>query len=75
MARLELRCDGTLHGVVDDDVIEVKCKRRACGVKPGVVFLHRFNLHTGEMVDTHQYQDPRKELADDSASRSAVRSA
>jgi len=54
---IELRCLGTLHGVLDGDVLEIKCHRRICGHKPGVVVLHRFNLHTGEM-ETRRYKDP-----------------
>lgn len=75
MTRQDLRCEGTLHGVVDDGVLEVKCRRRSCGVRPGVIVLHHFNLHTGELVETLKFQDPRKETADDSASRAAVRPA
>lgn len=60
MAR-ELRCDGTLHGVMlDDHTLEVKCTRRKCGVQPGIIVLHRFNLASGE-VSTVRYKDPRPE--------------
>lgn len=56
----ELRCPGTMHGKLDDDVIEVKCRRRSCGSKPGVVVLHRFNVHTGELVLTKRFAEPGK---------------
>lgn len=59
--QLQLRCAGTLHGIVqDDEYIEIKCKRRVCGGGPGIVVLHRFNIHTGE-VTTRRFAEPKKE--------------
>lgn len=57
---IELRCNGTLHGIVNDEVttIEVKCKRRACGAGPGIVVLHTILLATGETVDTKRFAEP-----------------
>ena len=56
----ELRCKGTLHGILEDDhTIEVKCVRRICGHAPGVVVLHRFNIDTGEYT-TSRFRDPKK---------------
>lgn len=61
----ELRCEGTLFGVISDDLktIEVKCKRRKCGHRPGVVVLHTLSLETGKEVSTRRFADPayRKE--------------
>lgn len=55
---MELRCDSKLHGILrDGDVLEVKCGSSLCGHGPGVVILHRFNLHTG-VVETLKYKDP-----------------
>jgi len=56
----ELRCGGTMHGILSDDHchIEVKCKRRSCGVKRGVVVIHTFDIQSGELLSTKQYSDP-----------------
>lgn len=62
---IELRCGLTMHGKLDDDgLLEVKCKRRGCGAGPGVIVLHTFDLHTGQLVKTKQYADPaqRREI-------------
>lgn len=56
----ELRCPSTMHGKLSDDLIEVKCRRRSCGSTAGVVVLHRFSVHTGELVSTRRFADPRK---------------
>lgn len=56
----ELRCGGTMHGKLDNNKLEVKCGRRGCGAKRGVVVLHTFDLTTGNMVDTKQYADPAR---------------
>lgn len=54
----ELRCDGTMHGrMVDATHLEVKCVRRRCGHKPGVVVLHTFDLETGNFT-TKKFADP-----------------
>lgn len=56
---IELRCDGTLHGrMIDSTHIEVKCGRRKCGHRAGVVVLHVINTITGEVEDTKLYRDP-----------------
>lgn len=61
----ELRCEGTLYGVLSDDhtTIEVKCKRRRCGYRSGVVILHTLSLETGKVIKTLRFQEPpvRKE--------------
>jgi hypothetical protein len=56
---LELRCEeGLLHGIIlPDGQLEVKCHSRFCGHAPGVVVLHRFDVHTG-LVTTRRYRDP-----------------
>jgi hypothetical protein len=57
----ELRCGGTMHGILSDDRkhLEVKCKRRTCGAKPGVVVLHTLSLETGRVVKTSRFNEPR----------------
>lgn len=75
---MELRCEGTMHGRLDVEklTLEVKCKRRKCGVQPGVVVLHTFDLTTGELINTKQFADPRRDVKNGSSSlRSAVRTA
>lgn len=73
--KTELRCRATMHAKLADGLLEIKCRRRSCGAQPGVVVLHRFNIHTGELVDTKRFADPRKEAAHASRQHSAVRSA
>lgn len=56
---MELRCDGKLHGIVlKDGLIEIKCRSNRCGARPGVTVLHSFDPLTGNLVETHKYQDP-----------------
>ena len=58
---LELRCEGTLFGVLSDDrtTVEVKCKRRRCGAGPGKIVLHTISLETGEVVTTRRFKEPQ----------------
>lgn len=58
---MDLRCEGTLHGRVEDNIFEVKCHRRMCGHKPGVVVIHVFDLTSGDLLETKKYADPRNE--------------
>lgn len=57
---IEVRCPGTMHARLDPEkgIFEIKCKRRGCGAAHGVVVLHVFSIHTGELVDTRQFRDP-----------------
>lgn len=55
----ELRCDKKLHGIlVAPNVIEIACDSRYCGARAGVTVLHRFDLRTGELIDTKRFQSP-----------------
>ena len=56
----QLRCEGNLYGIISDDAktIEVKCKRRKCGAKPGIIVLHTLSLETGKEVTTRRFRDP-----------------
>lgn len=48
-----------LFGVIHPEgILEVKCRSGRCGHRPGVLVFHRFDLHTGELVETKQYKDP-----------------
>lgn len=62
MKIIELRCAGTLHGIVQEDGkhLEVKCKRRRCGARPGVVVLHTISIETGKVVRTKRFKQPPK---------------
>lgn len=75
---VDLRCEGTLHGrMIDPTHIEVKCGRRKCGYRSGVVVLHVINTETGQVESTKTYADPEKRGKVHGAAepRSAVRSA
>ncbi len=52
-----MRCAHKLHGIVNDELIEVKCPSTLCGHKAGVVVIHKFNSRTGELVETKMYKD------------------
>jgi hypothetical protein len=55
----ELRCGGTMHGrMVSEFLLEVKCHRRSCGAKKGVVVLHTFDTMTGDLVSTQRFKEP-----------------
>jgi len=55
----DLRCQGKKHGVlIDDETVEIKCNSRWCGAASGIVVLHRFDLRSGELLETLRYADP-----------------
>jgi len=55
---VQLRCEHIMHGIlIDEGVVEFKCRSRRCGAENGVVVLHRFDLHTGSLVKTLKFQD------------------
>lgn len=56
----ELRCENKLHGYLNEDFVEVKCKSRFCGAKAGTVVIHRFDRETGKLMETMRFKDPRK---------------
>lgn len=63
---MDLRCPSKKHGVVIEPgpaVVEIACDSRFCGSVPGVTILHRFNAATGELVETKQFKNPRKDQA------------
>lgn len=58
---MDMRCNSKMHGrLTDDGLFEVSCGSAFCGKKPGVVVLHRFNVKTGELVETKKYKDTPK---------------
>jgi len=63
--QVPLRCSNDLYGIYDTDnmTIEVKCKRRRCGARPGVVVLHEISLkegQVGKIVSTRRFADPKR---------------
>jgi hypothetical protein len=62
----DLRCDNLiLFGVVDNDVLEVKCRSSRCGAGKGVVVLHRFDISTGKLLSTNRYKNPMRRNANE----------
>jgi hypothetical protein len=60
MGTINLRCEGNLYGrLTDNRWLEVKCKRRACGHRPGTVILHTIDITTGKVVKTDCFAEPR----------------
>lgn len=56
---IELRCEGLLHGIlIGDGHVEFKCRSRFCGYSPGVVILHYFDVHTGQLSNTLRFRSP-----------------
>lgn len=58
----DLRCEhGILFGVLEDGVVEFKCRSARCGaVKGQVVVLHRFSVASGEPVETLKFKEPER---------------
>lgn len=76
----DLRCaSGTLFAVVTgDSEVEVRCRKPACGYRPGVLVLHRFDIRTGAVLGTKVYQDAvllKEEVSGTDRHSVAVRSA
>lgn len=57
---LQLRCRSSIHGIVKNGLLEVKCKHWYC-TRGNAITFHYFDLETGELVETKQYKDPNKE--------------
>ena len=56
-----LRCNGKLHGILEDKVLEVKCNSKFCGAGPGVVVLHLFSTESGALLETKFFKDPERD--------------
>lgn len=76
---VELRCGKRLHGILTSDgVLEVSCRSALCGHRDGVVVIHRFDVNTGDLIDTKFYKDStevRKEQGDALGLSASVRNA
>lgn len=60
-AGIDLSCPHrSRHAVllVEEGVVEVKCDRSHCGAGRGRVVLHRFDVRTGELLETLRFMDP-----------------
>lgn len=63
MSSEDLRCPGKRHAIIVESgsgIIEVKCDSRVCGAYPGRVVLHRFDVGSGELVETMKFTDSGK---------------
>lgn len=59
---MELRCPAKKHGEViipGAGVLEVSCDSRYCGKRAGVIVLHKFDISSGELIDTKLYKQVR----------------
>lgn len=62
---MDLRCEnGIKFAVLEDGVLEFKCRSRRCGSQPGVVVLHRFSAFTGEDLGTRRFREPGARLTE-----------
>lgn len=61
---MDIRCAERLHFILIGNIAEVKCKSKRCGAGRGTVVLHRFNIKTGELVETLTFKDPQNLLVD-----------
>lgn len=58
----DVRCENKLHGIiVKPGVLEVKCDSRFCGANANTVVLHRFDLETGDLMETIRFKEPARE--------------
>lgn len=56
---MDIRCSNKLHArITDQGLLEVACNSRWCGKESGNVVLHRFDLDTGEIVETLRFKTP-----------------
>ncbi len=59
---MEIRCvNEILFGILEDGILEVKCRSHRCGYRPGRVILHRFDVKTGALVETKRFKAPTRE--------------
>lgn len=59
---MELRCESKKHGEViipGTGVLEISCDSRFCGKRAGVIVLHKFDISSGQLLDTHLYKQVR----------------
>lgn len=58
---MELRCDSKiLHGITEEDILEVTCRSARCGKRSGNVVVHRFSIKTGKVLSTRIFQEPKE---------------
>lgn len=55
----DVRCGAKLHArLISSTTVEIKCDSRFCGAGKGIVVLHTFDLHTGDMIGTRRFKAP-----------------
>lgn len=59
---MELRCESKKHGEMDGEFLEVQCRSRFCGYRPGIVVIHRFDVRTGDLKNTRLFREPPEKL-------------
>lgn len=59
---VELRCSGTIHGIMRGGLLEVKCRSIKCSRGRPVNVFHYFDPDTGELVETKVYKNPDRRL-------------
>lgn len=69
----ELRCSHKLHAILDEGVVEVRCRSKLCGADSQTVVLHRFDSMTGEPLETRRYKEPSEVIRGTSSNRVALR--
>jgi len=57
---MRLHCGSKVHGDVLEGILEIRCTSMYCGAGKGYVVLHRFDLATGELLETARYKDPAR---------------
>lgn len=66
---VDLKCPNrSRHAVLypEEGFIEVKCDRKFCGAGKDRVILHRFDLGTGELIQTLRFAEPMRKAEDES---------
>lgn len=61
MQNAEMRCV-TLHGILKNGLLEIKCHHIKCTKGRQVNVFHYFDPQTGELVNTEIFQDPASKL-------------
>lgn len=56
----DLRCANKKHGELVSGCLEIKCSSRFCGASAGVVVIHRYDVDSGDLVETRKFRDPRR---------------
>jgi hypothetical protein len=55
---MDLRCEFKKHAELLDGALEVKCRSSLCGARSGAVVIHRFDVHSGALLETLRFAEP-----------------